>query len=180
MLRIKGNMNIYFTNNKILIETFVLGIKISSLLIKNNTIYFKDYVKNKFKKKRASRNNIARYIPVKLSLKQFREMLKGAPPLIENYNSAEYDRKNKRLILKNSYEVQYLYLDSDKEITKIELYKKNKKRLEISLSKVKEKEGISYSSKIYFKDYKKNVRSKMKITDINFNIPLKNAIFNIK
>lgn len=176
-LRIKGDMLIYMVSpNKILIKTSVLGINISKLLISGNKLYFRDNIKNTLKIRQANRKNISRYIPIKLSLQQFKEMLKGAPPII-NYNSINLNSDKTELILKNNYENQYLKFNSKGEIIKMTLFQNNKKRINIKFSKIRYKNGYSYASKILFKDYKKSVKSKMTITSIEFNKKLNNNIF---
>ncbi len=177
-LRIKGDMIIYMASpDKILIKTSVLGINISTLLIIGNKLYFRDNIKNTLKIRRATPRNIARHIPIRLSLNQFKQMIKGVPPVI-SYNKININKENTELILKNNYETQFLKFNSRKEITSMTLYQKNKKRIYIKFSNIKYKDGYSYSSKILFKDYKKSVKSKMSITDIKFNQKLNKTLFN--
>jgi len=176
-IRMRGDMKIYMTSsNKILIETSVLGFKISTLLIKNGKIYFKNNIKNTLKIRRATKRNISRYIPIKLSLNQFKQMIKGAPPVIV-YDIITFNN-NSELVLKNYKETQYLYFNKNKEIIKMTLFQNNKKRLNIKFLNIKYKNGYSYASKIIFKDYKKNVKSKMYITSIKFNKKINKNIFN--
>jgi len=176
-IRVKGEMEIYMVfPNKILIKTSVLGFNISTLLINGNKLYFKDNVKNTLKIRRATNRNISRHIPIRLSLKQFKLMLKGAPPVI-NFNKISINKEKRKLSLRGYKKVQYLEFNKNKEIKEMSLFEKGKKRINIKFSKIKTQDNYSYASRIVFKDYKKEIKSKLHINQIEFNKKIKLSLF---
>jgi hypothetical protein len=177
-VRVKGDMEITIIfPDKILIKTSVLGFQISKLLINGNKLYFKDNIKNTLRVRRATKRNISRYIPIELSLNQFKQMLKGMAPII-NYRNIQINANKTKLTLKNNIETQYIIFDKNKDILEMNLYQNNKKRVEIKFSKIKYKNGYNYASKISFKDYKKEMKSKMEIVSIQFNKNVNPKLFS--
>ena len=150
-------------------------LPISTLIIQNNELSFYNLKYNKLYQGPASERNISRFLPVRLNMEQFIDMLSGISPIIKfkdhkityNKKDATYD-----IVLSNENQRQEIkYLASSLQIKQLALYKNGKKKFYVEFSDFRKKGKMEYARKIFFEDYQKKSKAKLKITEIEFNKP---------
>ena len=150
-------------------------LPISTLIIKDNKLSFYNLKYNKLYQGPASERNISRFLPLRLNMEQFIDMLSGISPIIKftkhkityNKSDATYN-----IVLESDTEKQEIkYIAASLQIKKLSLYRNNKKRFYVEFSDFRKKDGMEYARKIYFEDYGKKSKAKLKITEIEFNKP---------
>ncbi len=148
-------------------------LPISTLIIKDNELSFYNLKYNKHYHGPASERNISRFLPIRLNMEQFIDMLSGISPMIKfKEHTLKYNKKDATydIVLIGDGQKQYIkYIAATLQIKKMTIYKKGKKRFYIEFSDFREKDGIKYARKILFEDFVKKSKAKLKITEIDFN-----------
>ena len=150
-------------------------LPISTLIIKDNQLSFYNIKYNKLYQGPATENNISRFLPVRLNMEQFIDMLTGITPIIKfNNYTITYNKKDATydiILVSNTEKQEIKYIASTLQIKKLTLYRNNRKRFYVEFSDFRKKNRMEYARKIFFKDYGKKSEAKLKITEIEFNKP---------
>ncbi|MBN2695426.1 hypothetical protein JXR93_12260 [bacterium] len=139
---------------------------ISTLIIKDKDINFYEFEKNRCYFGETTRENLNRFLPMELTLPQLIDLFSGIAPMIvyENYQF-EYDEKEAlyKITLINGEQKEIIsYIAATFQIKKLALYNKNKKILNISFDEFNSK----YAKKIFFEDFKNDIKIKLKIKSL--------------
>ena len=155
---------------------------VSTMLVKNNELYFYNFEENRLYHGKASEKNLSLFLPVRMNLESFIDMVSGIFPLIA-YKKHKFgyleDTGEYELVLEND-EIKEIvkYRAKDLQITKVEIFVNNIKKISVKFSLFKKSDSITYAKKIYFLDLEAESKLKLIITDINYNGGTDDDIYN--
>lgn len=144
---------------------------ITTLMISENELNFYNFQKNKFYHGDVSRNNLGRFLPMDLSLKQFMDLIAGLPPVIafQKYELLkEKDGVNYHLILHNGdHKQEIIYHPTDFKISQMIHYKNGKMLYKIKFDQFVKRGEIYYGKKIYYENTVRKSKAKLKMIDLD-------------